>query len=126
MSLNFVLKWYKRIPPIHRDLELVPYKGRFWTPNEVLAEVKKGTEDGRRLQSLLEAGKFTDETTLKELAKRRLLKILKDLPRGIGIGTFSGRVYSKEDLIKLVKEERDVGRILIEQELKMIREELGI
>lgn len=122
--LEVVERWYNKIPPIHRDLPLIFYKGKYWTPKEILNEVRKGTRLGEELQRMIEARKFTDAKTLKEIAKKRLLEIIKGLPESYGVASFSGKVYTKEDLIKLVEEEKDFGKILIERELEIVKEEL--
>jgi len=126
MSLDFVLKWYNRIPKPHRKLPLVIYKGKAYSPNKVLEEVKKGTQLGQELQAVLETGKFTKEETYEKLAKIRLKMLLKNLPPEVGIATFSGKVYTRDELLKMIEEGEDVGRELIELEKQIIKQELGV
>jgi len=121
MSLEFVRRWYESIPPAERHLPLVILDGKAYSPERVLREVEAGTELGRRLQAKLETGQFTTEAELKQLAKIRLLEILKYLPPEYGVASFSGRFLTKEDLIKMIEQEKDLGKELIESEIQRIK-----
>lgn len=122
---EFIVKWYNRIPKIHRDLPLVELDGKVYSPRRVYEEVMKGTELGERLQEKLESGSFTTDEFFTKLAKIRLIMVLKKLPKDIGIATFNG-VYSRDELIKLIEEGKGIGKDLIDTEVNIIKEELGI
>ena len=42
--------WVNSLPPFERDSPYLSFGGRFWTPNQVLAEMKAGTPTGKKLQ----------------------------------------------------------------------------
>jgi len=126
MSLQFVRRWIEGIPPAERDLPLVPFEGKVYTPNQVLRLVESGSPVGEEIQKRLEARKFTTKEELERIAKMRLLSIIRSLPPGMGLGTFSGKVYTKEELEKLVEEGKGIGKYLIEQEIRIIKRRLGI
>jgi len=41
--------WVESLPVFERDQPYLSFQGRFWTPNEVLAEMIRGTEAGKLL-----------------------------------------------------------------------------
>jgi len=123
MSLRKVEEWYMGLPPVERDMPLVPDEitDRAYSPRRVLEEVRKDTELGKRLQRKVETGILTEEITLREIAKYRLKKTLEDLPTGWGIVTY-GKQYTKEELIELVQKEENIGEKWIEEEIKRMKE----
>ena len=124
MSLSAVLRWYNKIPPAERDMPLIPYGGKLYSPNEVLREVKANTPVGKALQAIIEAGHLTSYQTLKEIAKARLIWMLQHLPPGAGFVSIGGRTYTAEEMIKLIKEEKYPANIFIEHEIQTIEKRM--
>ena len=42
--------WVNSLPVFERDQVYLSFKGRFWTPNEVLRAMELGTPEGKELQ----------------------------------------------------------------------------
>jgi len=123
---EIVIRWFERIPPVERDEPLIidEVTGRAYSPREVLREVLRGTSLGERLQRKIERG-FLGNLMTRELAKKRVLRMLRGLPPEVQLATFSGKTYSREELIYLVQREIGVGRMLIETEMERMRELLS-
>jgi len=123
---EIVIRWFERIPPVERDEPLIidEVTGRAYSPREVLREVLRGTSLGERLQRKIERGSLGNLMT-RELAKKRVLRMLENLPPEVQLATFSGKTYSREELIYLVQREIGVGRMLIETEIERMRELLS-
>ena len=64
--------------------------------------------------------------TLRKLAKLRLLRILKSLPPEYSFAAVGGKVISRDEAIRLVMEERDFGKELIEEEMRIIQERMRV
>jgi len=124
MSLEFVRRKIEKIPPYRRNLPLIVYEGKAYSPNFVLNEVMRGTELGEKLQRAWETASFNSTATLKELAKARLKWIVENLPPDVGLATFSGKAYSKEDLLRLIEKESEDIKPLLDVQLEEIREDL--
>lgn len=43
--------WVESLPSWERDKPYLSFKGRFWSPSEVLSEMIRGTPLGRELQA---------------------------------------------------------------------------
>lgn len=123
MSLEFVRKWYESIPPFQRFIPLVPLDGKIYSPQRVLEEVTKGTELGQKLQMKLETRSFTTSKDLELIAQRRLEWIVSHLPSVVGIGTLTlgGKFLTKDELLKLIREKKGIGKDLIEKEVENVK-----
>jgi len=119
MSREIVREWYGRLPPAERNVKLVydEITDKYYTPRQVLEEVERGTNLGRRLQEKIEAGRLTSEDVLRRLAKIRLRETIGKLPPQWGVATV-GKVYSKEELMRMIEEDVGVGKRMIEMEME--------
>ena len=100
MSLELMKKWVASLPPAERKLPLLHVGNVFYTPEQALYEVERGTSIGEQLQKLVEEGRFG--TDLVDLAKARLSALLSQ--SNFKIGTLSGKEYTSEELLKMLKE----------------------
>ena len=100
MSLELMRKWVASLPPEERKLPLLHVGNAFYTPEQALYEVERGTAVGEKLQKLVEEGRFG--TDLTALAKARLEALLSQ--ENFKIGTLSGAVISTKELAKLIAE----------------------
>lgn len=125
MSISLVRKWYNKMPPSERDLPTVIVGSKAYTPNQVLRQVRKGTTLGQQMQDKIEHG-MTPPMKLHQLAKKRVLAWLKDLPESAGVVQVEGETHSKQQLIKAVKQEKGIGKELIEEEKSVIEERMKV
>ena len=109
-----------------RFLPLVPLDGVVYSPNRILEEVQKGTPLGERLQQKLETRSFSQDE-LEKVAEKRLEWIFTHLPKSVGLASFTlgEQGYTPEELIKLVKERKGVGKKLLEDEVRNIKKLMG-
>jgi len=88
MSLEYVRRWYSRIPELEKDLPVLLYNGKVYTPREIYNEVVRGTALGRKLQEKLEelgsaySFSYEDLRGLDYVAKIRAEQVIKNLPKG--------------------------------------------
>jgi len=138
--LDKVREWVSKLPESERNKPIIYYRGRFWTPNEILKEVEAGSEIGEELQNLLEKivgvlpysnielSKHELQIMLDKVAKKRLIEKLREYMKVFGnqpilvtLG-IRGRKYTISDLIKLISEDKGIGKELIEAEkIKLIK-----
>ena len=131
--LEAVERWFKRLPPDERDMPILRYKGRSWTPRQILREVRAGTSIGKELQEHLERlvlGLHEGEIPL-ELAEERLLMWLEEFKRKYGpkapvFITLTEGPISAEELIRQIRERRGLGGELLETEREYIMEMLRL
>jgi len=123
MSLSYVRSWISKLPKVERNRPLVPLGGDFYTPNQVLREVERGTSLGRRLQEAVTRSsvKLTAEQQ-RQLARKRLLQTLKGLPPEVRIATISGVSLTPKEAISEVERRTKTGRELVEAELMRLRD----
>jgi len=117
MTVERVRAWIQKIPKVERDAPIIRYRGKYWTPDEILREVEAGTPTGRELQKMLEmrAYGFVD---LRELAKVRLLRKLELVPVRVSIWAIGmPPELSAKDLKKSIEVEDFLGKSLIDAEL---------
>ncbi len=87
MSITFVTKWYRGIPPVERKLPVIYHNGKMYTPDDIYREVVKGTKLGEELQEKLERLRAANSLSiddLKELdyvARKRVEEVIKNLPK---------------------------------------------
>jgi len=123
--LSVVKKWYNGIPPAERNLPTLIVDDKAYTPNEVLNEVRRGTQLGKKMQQTV-AGGMTSLQKLERLAKTRVLAWLKKLPPQVGIVEVQGASYNRDTLIAAVKQQKGVGKTLIEEEKQKIKERMRV
>ena len=117
-------EWARKIPRIERDQPLLVVEGRAYTPNEVVAEVRSGTETGRKLASTIEREDFTDIVDEYGVAVERLRKRLGDMPESMVVATLSGERYTPSEVRSQVDEGTSLGRALIAAEVSHIHDVL--
>ena len=124
MSLELMKKWVASLPPAERNLPLLHVGNAFYTPEQALYEVEKGTAVGEKLQKLVEEGKFG--TDLTALAKARLEALLSQ--ENLKIGTLSGAVIDTKQLAKLVAEgdlNNPIVKLLMAADIKVAEQMLA-
>jgi len=122
--LERVRRWVESLPAAERDLPIINYAGRYWTPNEILREVEMGTKTGEELQRMLEH-RALGQVNVRELAKRRLLKLLEKYPVEVRTLSLRRPVIGPEELRREIETERDLGRSLIDIEIGKITQTIG-
>lgn len=123
MSLSKVRSWVDGLPVAERNLPLVVVNSIAYTPQEILAEVEAGTELGAKLQSKVESSTYgTPQTILEALAETRLEKLLRERPVTIVRLVVPGEKpeLTAEETIREVKERTELGRKLLEREIRYI------
>ena len=125
MSRWLVRRWYASIPPAERDAPLVPYKGRYLTPREVLEINERGGPEAEEVQRAVEhvivAGLQTYH--LEEVAKLRVLEDLKRLPPDFSVVAIAGGrtvVVPRDELIRMVEAGVGPGKHLVEAEKRRV------
>jgi len=122
--LERVKRWVESLPAAERDLPVINYAGRDWTPNEILREVERGTKIGKELQRMLEH-RALGQVNVRELAKRRLLKLLEKYPVEIRTLSLKRPVIRPEELKREIETEGALGRSLIDVEIGKIIQTIG-
>lgn len=125
MSLNIVKKWYNKMPPAERNLPILMIGDKAYSPNQVLSQVKKGTQLGKMMQDKVVGG-MTPPQKLEKLAKTRVLAWLKKLPAQYGMVNVEGESYTRDELIAAVRQQKGIGKTLIEEEKELIEERMQI
>ena len=107
------------MPPAERDLPLLVVDNVAYSPNDALAEVRAGTPLGRKLQTMIETGRWgTPDEVLEALAAERLKKLYRERP--VVRITIQGKKTSKE-LIEEIEKRTKLGRELIESEIEYMK-----
>ena len=124
MSKEFVSVWYHRIPETEKDLPVLLYNGKVYTPREIYNEVMRGSGLGDKLQRKLEelhsmhSFSYEDLRGLDYIAKIRAEKVIKNLPKGFTIVSISqnGRTtWTPDELMK-----SDLFKKAVEYEKKQV------
>ena len=108
-----IRSWYEKVPKMERDIPIILFEGRIYTPNEVIREVERGTRLGKDLLSYMETEIFASPT-LREwriVGKKRALKWAEKLPEDFSIICFGGRIATKKDIKKMIVEEKETFAI---------------
>lgn len=117
--MSAVESWVSKLPPAERNLPLLVVDSVAYSPSDALAEVRAGTALGRKLQTLIETGRWgTPKETLEALAAERLKKLYRERP--IVRITIDGKKTSKE-LIQEIDKRTKLGRDLIESEIEYMK-----
>lgn len=107
MSIVYVTNWYKKIPELERDLPVLLYNNKAYTPREIYNEVINDTPLGNKLQEKLEelgsgtSFSYGDLRGLDYIAKLRVEKVLNNLPKGFSlVSVINGKriVWNKDSL----------------------------
>ena len=119
--LELVRRWFNALPQYERDLPLLVVNGVAYTPRAALAEVERGTALGRKLQSLIETGRFgTPEWTLAKLRLKKMLETMPERPL-VATLTLPPRTYTPRELMREIERETPVGRQWIQTEISHMR-----
>jgi len=128
LTLEFVSRWFNRLPEYERDLPLLLVNGVAYTPRVALQEVMRGTALGARLQALIETGRFgtplQDEVALAKIRLKTLLtRYPPDKPIVATIGTpqLPGKTYTPRELIEEIERETAVGKQWIQGEIARMK-----
>ncbi len=111
MSKEFIEKWYNKIPEVERNLPIIYFEGKVYTPKEIYDEVMGGSEVGEKIQKMLErmASPHTiydsDIPNLKKAAEHRVKKIIEMLPDNFTMASLSGLVIDKKKIEKMLWKE---------------------
>lgn len=111
MSKEFIEKWYNKIPEIERNLPIIYFDGKVYSPKEIYNEVMKGSEIGEKIQEMLErmASPHTiyesDIPNLKKAAEHRVKMIVDMLPDNFTMASLSGLVIGKDKIKKMLWKE---------------------
>jgi hypothetical protein len=125
MTLKLVESWFSKLPPAEQDLPLLVVGGVAYSPRAALQEVRRGTELGSRLQTLIESGSFgTPLEQEEELAKIRLKQILQSMPEKPTFATLQlpvGREYTPQQIVEEIQRGTNIGKQWIRAELAQMR-----
>ncbi len=110
MTEAFIKQWYSRIPEMERDLPLIYYKGKVYSPKDVYEEVvEKHSELGEELQNMLErmasphTVSYEDLKSIKIAAEERIKKLLDYLPKDFSIVALSGEIIGKDQILERLR-----------------------
>jgi len=126
MSRAVVEKWYWALGIYQRNMPLLPLGRTFYTPNQVISEVQRGTNLGRDLQSQLEALRGVGSARLApallwDLAKMRIIQTFTEMPMNLYLRSLTQPVLSAEQVIKEVIAETPTGKQLIRAEIEIVK-----
>ena len=123
--LQKVVNWVNRLPADSRTLPIIEHAGRFWSPNEILAQIQScpNCSLSQTLQAMLEQRLYTlsPYATQYEIAKSRLIIYFTRTPGYFE--TLGGRI-STAQLAKEVANETPLGQAWIKIEMQRMREHL--
>jgi len=112
-----VIEWFKKVPKVERFMPFLVYKGKVYTPSDIveLAKQNKLPDD---LKKKVLSHQFTTIIDKYIIGIERVRKVLKNLQsKGdiqIAIG---GKIYTPEQLLKEVERGTKIGRMLVEAEI---------
>lgn len=125
MTLEYIRKWFNRLPESERDLPIVILNGIAYTPRMILHEVERGSKIGEELQTKVEAGSFgTTEEEAYNLALIRLKEILKRYPPNkpvIAVLSNPPVTLTPEQIIEQVEKRTPLGKRFVEAELQQVK-----
>jgi hypothetical protein len=123
--LERVINWVNRLPAEARALPILEHAGRYWSPNEILAQIQScpNCSLSQALQAMLEQRlhALSPYATQYEIAKTRLIIHYARTP--VVYETLTGRVTSAQ-LAQEVANETPLGQQLIQLEMQRMREQL--
>jgi hypothetical protein len=116
--LEKIERWVKLLPPQERTQPVISVDGTWLTPEQMLSEVRAGTELGRKAQAYWETtGLGTEDEMLIERIKRRLSRYPQDKPLFI---TLSGKLTPSQ-VIAEIEAGTPTGRQWIETERSYLK-----
>jgi hypothetical protein len=133
MTLQVIENWVRKLPQVQQNLPILSYQGKFYTPLEILDEVRKNTPLGQALQKKIESG---DPPSESELYKQRLIQAIQmyiqkhpsaaNKPLVAGIIDKQPVVLTPLQLINEIQNETKIGKTLIEAEKKQVQRILSL
>ena len=112
-------QWYNRLPEYERDLPIIFHEGHYYTPHEIIAEVRAQSYTGEILQRLIEQRELSDMWTL---AKERLLIRVRRYRPTYHIMTPEGpKTIGADELISHIEREDSIGKYFIRGEMSRIK-----
>jgi len=125
--LEKIERWVSRLPKSELGMPILELDGVFYTPLDILEEVRAGTELGERLQERWEELRrgirtLHNDETMYELARVRLLKRLQERP--VRIMTLTAGMPTEitaEQLMRDIETGGDLGESLVKAEVKVIQ-----
>jgi len=123
MSIERISTWYWKLPAYDRKLPLVIVDGREYTPNQIYDEVRRGTRLGEKLQRSVELGAagLTNGAKIWELAKKRLITKLREIPVTVKTYLLGKPEITSEEMIRDIETEGFFGKSLIEAEIEQMK-----
>jgi len=120
VTLERVSRWVQTLPERDRNLPIIEYNGRKWTPNEILHQISTQPYAllSQNLQKLLEAKAFGPTANIEALAKERLIRLLQTGP-SFRIHTLTAvgpKVITSQQLLNEVILETPLGKSFIQAE----------
>lgn len=114
------------LPAIDRDLPIIEYQGKLWTPNEILRQIESNPEDpvSKALQSMLEKRMFGASGNAWKIAKTRLIELIQKQPTVWYLYSIEKPILTAEERKREIMEETPFGRKLIELELRRLQRQV--
>jgi hypothetical protein len=128
-ELDRLRRWFNALPEAEKDLPLIHYGNHIFTPRQVLFEAMRGTPLGETLARMVLAGKIG--SPLEEMARMRLLELIKSGRFGYRIGVLQGPYtfsVSPQELARLLQTNPNhpLVRPLIQNEVEHMKRILTI
>jgi len=118
--LEAIKAWFERVPKAERDMPIIIFKGKVYTPRQILQMAERGVLP-KELQEKIEKGEFTKIEDIYKIAIERLRTWLPKLPPDF-VFIIHGNTYTGKELLEEVEKGSDVGRMLIENEINKWRQ----
>lgn len=124
MTLDRVRRWVQVMPATERMLPIIHHAGRWWTPEDILREVETCPTCplSLELQGMLEIRALGQDVTVHEVAKRRLLELLRLQPIEVVTYTLDIPVITTEQLRRDIETEGMLGASLIRVQERRVAE----
>jgi len=113
---EFIVRWFRSLPPAEKDMPAIPYNGKIYTPRQIYEMAISNTLPDD-LQSKIERREFTTAMEVYRLGVERVLTYLKSIPPDFVISV-GGKPYTVEQLIEAVEKGTPVGRAFVEAEIR--------
>ena len=126
--LDRVRRWVQAMPAVERVLPIVYHAGRWWTPEDILRQVESCPTCPLSLEliGMLEFRALGRGVTVKQLAKMRLLELLRLQPVNLVTYTLGiPTVITPEQLKRDIETEGTLGASLIRVQERRVAELLS-
>lgn len=111
MSKELVAQWFNKISSVEQDLPLLLVDNYAYTPRMAYNEVMNDSDLGKKLQALIEMGKFgTTKLEEQAIAKVRLQTILGSKPQDKPMfATMSNKTFTPAQLLEEIESGTSIG-----------------